>query len=257
MDECEVLAKAVIEHVIPGSRMKFHLEQAHGNYDFDLLYPDGRLAAVEVTAAKDERIEGTVAAILNKRKGGSFVPRHHCRNDWIVHPTLEARINSIRRHIDSYLAEVEAEGKNCFSAYRDLPESPAARRLVEDLQIEVGNVFKWKTPGIGILLPGQGTVSNPREVDRAVLQEAQKQDNHRKLWETGYPEKHLFVCIDSRFYAPWYAINKGKPSGLPMLLPKEVDIVWASASTRSSGLYALWRAERDRPWNVLEPVRVT
>lgn len=247
MDDCEVLAKAVIEHVIAGSKMKFHLEQAHGNYDFDLLYPDGRLAAVEVTAAKDERIERTVAAILNKRKGGSFAPRHHCRNDWIVHPTLGARISSIRRHIDSYLAEVEAEGKNCFSAYRDLPESPAVRRLVEDLQIEVGNVFKWKTPGIGISLPGQGTVSNPREVDRAVLQEAQKQDNRRKLWETGYPERHLFVCIDFRFYAPWYAINKGKPSGLPMLLPKEVDIVWAAASTRSSGLYAVWRAKRDQP----------
>jgi len=68
---------------------------------------------------------------------------------------------------------------------------------------------------------------------------------------------YLFVCIDSRFYAPWYAINEGKPSGSPMLLPKEVDIVWAVASTRSSALYAVWQAERDQPWNVLEPVKVT
>ena len=81
MDECERLAKTVIEHVIPGSKMEFHLEQAHGNYDFDLVYPDGRLAAVEVTAAKNELMEGTTAAILDKRKGGPFVPRHKCRND--------------------------------------------------------------------------------------------------------------------------------------------------------------------------------
>jgi len=257
MDECEVLAKAVIEQVIPSSTMEFQREQAHGNYDFDLLYPDGRLAAVEVTAAKDERIEGTVAAILDKRRGGSFVPRYNCRNDWIVHPTLEARINSIRRHIDSYLAEVEAEGKNCFFAYRDLHESPAVRRLSEDLRIEAGNVTKWKTPGIGISLPGQGTVLDPREVDLAVLREAEKQDNRRKLQEVEYPEKHLFVCIDSRFYGPWYAINEGKPSGLTMHLHKEIDIVWAVAGTRSSALYAVWRAERDQPWNVLEPVKVT
>jgi len=256
MDECEALAKEVIEHVLPGSTMKFHFEQAHSNYDFDLLYSDGRLAAVEVTAAKDEHIEGTVATILNGRKGGPFVPRHHCRNDWIVHPTLGAKINSIRRYIDSYLAEVEAEGKNCFSAYRDLPKSPAVRRLFEYLQIEAGNVFKWKTPGIGIFLPGQGTGPNPREVDDAVLREAQKQDNRRKLREAEHPEKHLFVCIDSRFYAPWYAINKGKPSSLPIRLPKEIDIVWAVASTRSSGLYAVWRAERDQPWNALEPLKV-
>ena len=255
MDECEVLAKAVIEHVIRGSTMKFHLEQAHGNYDFDLLYPDGRLAAVEVTAAKDEHIEGTVAAVLDERKGGPFVPRHHCRNDWIVHPTLEARINNIRRQIDSYLAEVETEGRSHFFAYVDFYESPAVRRLLEDLQIEAGDVTKWKTPGICITLPGQGAGPNPREVDDAVLREAQKQDNRRKLQEAEYPEKHLFVCIDFRFYAPWYAINKGKPSGLPMRLPKEIDIVWAVAGT--SGLYAVWRAKRDQPWNVLEPLKVT
>jgi hypothetical protein len=257
MDECEVLAKAVIEQVIPGSSMKFRREQAHGSYDFDLLYPGGRLAAVEVTAAKDEHIEGAVAAILDKRKGGAFVPRHRCGNDWIVHPISEARINTIRSQIDSYLAEVEAEGKDHFFAYFDLHESPAVRRIFEDLHIEAGNVIKWKTPGIGIALPGQGTVLDPREVDDAIMQEAQKRDNRRKLREAEHAERHLFICIDPRFYAPWYAISKGKPSGLPMRLPKEVDVVWAAATTRSSGLYAVWRAERNQAWNMLEPLKVT
>lgn len=257
MNECEVLAKAVIENVIRGSIMKFHLEQAHGKYDFDLLYPDGGLAAVEVTAAKDEDIEGTVAAILDERKGGSFVPRHLCRKDWMVYPTAGARINRIRSQIDSYLAEVETEGRSHFFTHVDSYESPAVRRLLEDLQIAAGDVVKWKAPAICISLPGQGTKWNPKEVDDAVLCEAQKQDNRRKLQEAEFPEKHLFVCIDSRFYAPWYAINEGQPSGLPMRLSKEIDIVWAVASTRSSGVYAVWRAERDRPWNVLDPFKVT
>ena len=257
VDECEQLAKAVIEHVIPGSRMSFHLEQAHGDYDFDLVYPDGRLAAVEVTAAKNEHVEGTVAAILDKRKGGPLVPRHLCRNDWMVYPTAKARVNRIRSQIDSYLAEVETEGLSHFSTYVDFFDSPAVRRLFEDLQIEAGDVVKWKTPGISITLPGQGTKWNPREVDGAVLREAKKQDNRRKLGNAEGSEKHLFVCIDWNLYAPWFAINERKRSGLPMHLPEQIDVVWAVARTRSSGVYVVWRAERDRPWNVLKPLKVT
>ncbi|NIA10725.1 MAG: hypothetical protein GWP10_13610 [Nitrospiraceae bacterium] len=256
MDECEKLAKAVIEHVIPGSVMKFHLEQDHGNYDFDLLYADGKVAAVEVTAARNEHIEGTTAAILDERKGGPFVPRHHCHNDWIVVPTPGARINRIRSQIDSYLAEVETEGRSHFFVYVDFYESPAVRRLLVDLEIEAGDVTKWKTPGICITSPGEATELDPTKVDAAVLREAQKQDNRRKLREAQHPEKHLFVCIDRPLSDPWYAINEGNPSGLPMHLPEEVDIVWAVASTRSAGVYAVWRAERDQPWNVLEPLKV-
>lgn len=256
MDECEALAKAVIEDVIPRSRMKFHFEQSHGNYDFDLVYPDGKLAAVEVTAAKNELIEGTLAAILDEKKGGSFVPRHQCRNDWMVYPTVGARINLIRRQVDSYLAQVEAEGLSHFFAYTDYPDSRAVQLLFEELQIEAGDVVKWKKPGICITSPGQGTVSNPKEVDDAVLCEAQKKDNRRKLGNAEHSERHLFVCIDWNLYAPWCAINERKPSGLPMHLPKEIDIVWAVASTRSSGVYAVWRAERDQPWKVLESLKV-
>lgn len=29
-------------------------DQSHGEYDFDLVYPDGRVAALEVTAAMDQ-----------------------------------------------------------------------------------------------------------------------------------------------------------------------------------------------------------
>jgi len=180
-----------------------------------------------------------------------------CSKDWIVHPTAGARINRIRSQIDSYLAEVETEGRSRFFARVDSYGSPAVRRLLEDLQIEAGGVVKWKTPAICIGLPGQGTQWNPKEVDDAVLCEAQKKDNRRKLGNAERSEKHLFVCVDWDLYAPWYAINKGQPSGLPMHLPEEIDIVWAVASTRSSGVYAVWRAERDRPWNVLEPLKVT
>ena len=252
MDQCEKLAKAAIEHVIPGSKMEFHLEQAHGNYDFDLVYPDGRLAAVEVTAAKNELMEGTTAAILDERKGGPFVPRHKCHNDWMVCPILGANINRIRDKVDEYLAEIEAEGRSHFFAYVDFNESPAVRRILEDLQIEIGDVTEWRKPSFNISLPGQGAKRNPKEVNVAVLREAQKQDNRRKLQKAVHPEKHLFVCIDWRLYSPWYAINEGKPSSLPMQLPEGIDIVWAVARTRSSGVYTIWRAKRDHPWEVLE-----
>ena len=253
MDECEALAKAILEHVIPGSTMVFHVEQAHGNYDFDLFYPDGKVAAVEVTAAKDEDYERTVAAILDERKGGAFVPRQQCRNDWIIFPNKGARINRIREHIASYLARLEAEGIGNFSAQLDFFESPAVRRLVEDLQIDAGRITKWKTPSIGILPPGQGTVLDAREVDAAVLREAQKEDNRRKLREIQHLEKHLFVCIDPCFYGPYYAISNRGPSGLPVPLPAEIDIAWAVAKTSTACV--VWRAERGHPWEILEPLK--
>lgn len=254
MDLCERIAKTVIEQLIPKSRMVFKSQQCHGEYDFDLIYPDGRKAAVEVTAAKDESLESLKAALWKENP----LPRKKCKNDWIIVVTKKAHINKIRQNIDSYLAEVEKEGREEFFAYVDSHESLAVQRILEDLQVEAGWIVKKsETPGIGILGPTLKTIYNPKEVDIAILREAQKIDNRRKLGSFKLFEKHLFICIDWSLYGPWYAINEGKPSGLPIELPPEIDIVWAVAPTRSQGTYTVWRAEREKPWEVLGEVCVS
>jgi hypothetical protein len=56
MDQAERLAKAVIEALLPGSKMEYREKQSQGArvYDFDLGYADGRVTAVEVTASVNE-----------------------------------------------------------------------------------------------------------------------------------------------------------------------------------------------------------
>ena len=82
--------------------MRYQREQSSGEYDFDLVYSDGRVAAVEVTASVDEALERTTARIRDKRRGGPFVPTMKCQNDWLVHPLPDADIRIIRRDVDEY-----------------------------------------------------------------------------------------------------------------------------------------------------------
>ena len=70
MDCAETLAKCLLEDVIEGARMEFRADQSHGVHDFDLRYQDGRIAAVEVTAAVDKSANEMETAI---KKGGRFV----------------------------------------------------------------------------------------------------------------------------------------------------------------------------------------
>lgn len=225
MDWCEMLAKAIIEQVIAGSKMLYRSEQSHSEYDFDLVYPDGRKAAVEVTAAKDKPLEDLKGAINDEKKGGRIVPRKSCSNDWMVIVSQKANINRIRENIDVYLADVEKEGKEKFNAHTDYHDSQAVHRILKDLQVEFGTIVELDRPGIFISGPILETTYNPKEVDRAVLCEAWKEDNRKKLRLSEHVEKHMFICIDSGLWRAWYAINKHKPSDLPVELPPEIDIV--------------------------------
>ena len=56
MRDEEMDAKSLMEHAMPGSRMEFHLSQAHGEWDFDLVHPDGRTEPVEVTLSMDREL---------------------------------------------------------------------------------------------------------------------------------------------------------------------------------------------------------
>jgi hypothetical protein len=96
MNNSEKIAKAVIETIFLGAQMKYRFDQSVGQYDFDLQYANGIIAAVEVTASVDEILEQTIAAISNERKGDHFVRAERCQNDWLVHPRSGANINNHR-----------------------------------------------------------------------------------------------------------------------------------------------------------------
>src|ERR1700694_886372 len=114
MDRTERIAKAVVEHMILGSNMPDRPGEPGGVHDFDLRYPDGTIAAVEVTASTNQEINDTVAAIESKRRCGRFLNARMCRNGWIVRPLADASINRLRTDLDAYLARIEAAGLTEF-----------------------------------------------------------------------------------------------------------------------------------------------
>jgi hypothetical protein len=111
MDHAESTAQRVLEAILVGAGMKYHVDQSRGQHDFDLHNSDGSVAAVEVTSSVESVVEQTYARI---RKGGARVKTNRCKRDWLIHPALGADIRLIRSKIDCYLIEVENEGIDHF-----------------------------------------------------------------------------------------------------------------------------------------------
>jgi len=227
--------------------MRYRPDQSQSTHDFDLEYPDGRVVPLEVTESTYQQIEHTIAKIRKRRY---FVAAKHCQKGWIVHPTANADIESICAHVDSYLAAIEASGREKFSAYADATELPAVNKILQDLRIEAGTVVEWKTPGrICIVPPGHSASLNAEHVQRSIELEANKDDNRRKLGIATQSEHHLFVLIRHRNYAAWLAINDADPPCTIPALPKEITHVWAAARTRTQDEFVVWRASSTEIWS--------
>lgn len=251
MDKAEAAAKSIIERLIPGARMHYCDSQSLGEHDFDLEYPTGTRVPLEVTQSIDRAMKETCAAIR-----GSFVPRVLCKCDWYVYPGRDARINPIRKRVDSYLAKIEAEGRTQFFAFTDSAKSPAVRKILLELGIEYGCVFKWKSPGIGIGPPGDGGLVDPMLVNEAVEAEALKADNKRKLGAAAASEKHLFVYVDYARTVISEAVNGEAPPAAGPKLPPEITHAWVATWAGDGGWHTVWHAQRGSSWTHMGQVNI-
>lgn len=250
MDRAELLAKAIIEQLVDGAQMHFQEVQDAGQHDFDLLLPEGEIAAVEVTTSADQELECTSASIREPKKGGSFVPTSKCKKDWTVHPLKEAKIANIRKNVDTYLAAIEATGIERFFSQIDAVEYPLVMRIFCDLRIEAGSVTKWKKPGqIRIAPPGGGGMVDSSEVQNAVYREASKKDNRRKLSKSGRRQRHLFVYVHPRNYLPWVSLVDTCPPLGEVFLPEEITHIWVSVDSRDKNEFVVWRAQNGSEWS--------
>jgi len=229
MNRSEKVAKLVVEALLPGSRMDFRTSQSTRTHDFDLISPSGVVAALEVTSAVNPQTLRTEAAILDDRKGGSFIPRTKATKDWYINPTVDADINRVRALADEYLADIEKEGIEDFYSEMTSVFSPAVARIWTDLRVEAGVVLKWNPPGrIGLALPGDGGWLNPHHVRDAVRVEAEKKDNLEKLILSGVSERHLFVYIDPSHALAWMCFREMASGEMPTL-PSDITYIWACA----------------------------
>lgn len=73
MNLSERIAKAVVEHIITGSSMRFRSDQSSGEYDFDLGYADRTVVTVEVTMSSNQQMKWSAAKLSRLGVEGLWV----------------------------------------------------------------------------------------------------------------------------------------------------------------------------------------
>jgi hypothetical protein len=265
MKYSEQIAKRVVEAVLPGTQMKPNVEQSHGEYDFELCYPDGATAAVEITASVNPDQKQIAAEIRNKKKGGPVIRSKSCHNSWMIFPMRNARVSRIRKEVDECLSLLERAGIEHFSSadafnrllsggagYKDLQMCPTDRCVEDvcyDLRIMSGSTIPGDTPPkIFILNPIEGGAVGPTVAIEAGELEARKEDNRKKLGAANSSERHLMVYVDA--VLPSFALTEFEPPSELPRLPSEITHIWlighSGGGTKDE--FVVWRASTEDPW---------
>ncbi|MGA2185851.1 MAG: hypothetical protein ABSH47_22760 [Bryobacteraceae bacterium] len=252
MNPSERIAQHVFKTVHKGTDVRFRSQQSTGEavYDFDVTYPDGTKAALEVTLSTDQESINTLAHLRAQR---SVVDAVTCQHSWVVNPHPDCRIDLIRKDVDRYLSVIEAEGVTEFTAEPGRM-TPSVSRIFQDLRIVEG-LRVPASPPARIWIGGptssvEGSIVNPDDLQQAIEYEANKDDNRRKLKASHCKERHLFVCIDPLNTEAWQALITGGTPILPPMLPVEVTHVWAATDEHQDGIL-VWVAEPPKHWQNL------
>ena len=255
MSYSEEHVKWVLEAFLKGSRLDFRPEQSNGEYDFDLRYSDGKIAALEATQAMNKPWIETVAAIQNKSKGGSTLKATKCMKNWIIFVAGHPDINKIRKHADGYLAELESAGIDSFSC----TDCDQKVQQICGLGVVNGVAIPGDTnPTIRIAGPlGGGAVGACLAID-AGEKEAWKDDNRKKLNKATTEERHLAVYMDVGNPAVWNALTCGffaLPNCCPNL-PTEITHLWLIGphDSRHQNTFVVWYANKQEHWQSAEVV---
>jgi hypothetical protein len=251
MNHAETVAKRVLERILPGT-MEYQPEQSHGEYDFELRYHSGTTAAVEVTASMAQEQLQTIAAIRNKKKGGSSIPAKKCKKSWAISPAQGARIDKIRQAADEHLSRLEQAGIKKFSWVRD-GHYQCVQDVCHSLNVISGSVVPTTgaSPRIRIASPIRGGAVGASVATEAGEREVWKQDNRKKLGAAKTAERHLVVYIDTMNGLPWVALTDFEPPSTLPNLPEEITHIWLVGDGEEANEFVVWYASSKEPWSRL------
>jgi len=245
MDDAETVAKFVLEAAFPGSSMMFRFDQPCMEYDFDLHYPNGGVAAVEVTSSRNQNETQTNAKIFKEKKGGEFVPAVKCKRQWHIFPSPDARIDKIRKNADCYLAQLEAEGIETFNS-DSIQDSPACvQKISFDLNLTEGVSKKQRAEICIKPVVGSGAADANTAIRAG---EKEIESNRKKLGMARTTERHLVVYIDRNNSRPHAALTYLEPpSDLPRL-PDEITDIWLVSEHSAAGRFVFWHGSKNAIW---------
>lgn len=218
-----------------------------GTHDFDVVCPDGKTIAVEVTSVRDPEAEEFWRAVSKQQWGATTLSK-----SWVLDVDSEARVSTLRAHIEEALRALEQAGTKQFSE----AFGSAAPEELQRLGVRSGRAFDWSPPYIYVT-GGAGGAVDVEDLRRAVERVAQAPDNRNKLRgarAAGAAGGHLFVWVDPLNHAVAAAFHfmRTKAPSAPRL-PPEIDVVWVARPTRTDDhgricCEELWKVDRRCGW---------
>jgi len=248
----EAVAKRVLEMAIPGARMVFRPEQSHGEYDYDLHYPNGEVAAVEVTSSRNQALTQIHSEIFGKKRGGSGISAIRCTKTWYIFPAVDADIKTTRQNADEYLADLEAAGVESFDlsdCWRNgSPE--CVLKICRDLRLTRGDVIRSSgVPQIRIGGVVSGGAVGPTSATEAGEKEAEA--NREKLGRASTKERHLVVYVDQQHGQPFTALTSFDPPAKLPKLPAEITHMWL-VTEMGKDQFVVWRGSSTEQWHKVD-----
>lgn len=231
--------------------------------DFNVVLPEGRVVALEITAAADSDVVAeTVAAFGREWKSPEL------RNNWMIGIGRRVGgdpvpIRDVMAGMMPILALFERNDESTVEVrysprYRTKPPEVSNHvhdAMIEmfDLGVEVARVWSSPDPGEdGQIYPtiSAGVSSDSAKINALVVERAEKKVD--KLRAATADERHLFVWMDHSHADAELAFATLGPPSAPAI-PAGVDVVWLVGPTGGPNGVRIWRLEPPGQWAIVPP----
>jgi hypothetical protein len=249
----EAWVKACIEQELPDVQVDQHDDGSQPSmYDLQITYPDGSVAAVEITAAMDER-QMTVRQFT--RGHGTRWEEPNLVGGWDVRVSAPDVPKDFTKQLPGLLRDLEQAGRTVVQGDKSSSDQPAV--LTESLGVIEARQWQTVHPGSIYVMPERpfdpsaGCV--PSTGDELAnwlgpwVADPIRSDNLGKLANSGATERHLFALVPSFTPAPDAVIHLLAWPDAPLSqvapsLPPEITHIWVMG-TWDSGDGFRWSAD--------------
>jgi hypothetical protein len=243
-------AQEVMTAVVTGATVTQHDDGSKPRmYDLRIAYSDGRIGAVEVTAAAHPE----ALALWRLISGGRWI-EPTLRGGWAVCVTPTASYKRLKTQLPALLLQLEACGETQLDVL--VARDSSAENLARDLGIVSAYQGGTAYPGSiypTINLPDEQTGGFASETGDALatwlsdwILDPRRADNLTKLGKSGADERDLVVIVADFGNVPFHVTDilmrdDAPLPSIPPSVPDEITHVW-TMSTWSSGVGMRWSA---------------
>jgi hypothetical protein len=243
----ELWAQVCIQHALPGCTVEAHDDGSRpGMYDLKIVYPDGSIGAVEVTAAADA---GRVELWREIRKRVLIRREPDLIGGWLVRVLSSARARDLDRRLTGLLRELERGGRTAVRGIRGstdpLEAQASSLGVIEAIQSPTdrqGSIYVMPPEDSPEPMGGYASLTG----DPLALwlgdwtNEPSRSDNVSKLRKADATERHLFILVPGFTAAPFAVIDllispEAPIPTIPPVLPAGVTDVWVMSTWDSGG----------------------